>query len=146
MKVRAFLIADAVTTSQGKSYIHGGGITSIAGEFPLTVPVLYVLLRLEREDEPLGSDHRAALRLFTPENEQMVELTANSRLPGEASDFHPLTMDFVGHFEGLTFEQPGTYRFGAFLDDIEIDTIPLVLETDEEDGRWRTDQRDVQRS
>jgi hypothetical protein len=138
MKVRAFLIADAVTTAQGKSYVHGGGITQIAGKFPLTQPILYVLLRLERRDEPLGSDHQAAIRLFTPENEQMVELTANLRLPGEASENYPLTMDFVAHFEGLTFEEPGTYRIAAFLDEVEIDSIPLVLMTEEQHENWRT--------
>jgi hypothetical protein len=141
MKVRAFLIADAVTTAQGKSYVHGGGITQIAGEFPVTQPILYVLLRLEREDERLGSDHGVAIRLFTPTGEQMVELTANYRLPGEADEDYPLTTDFVGHFEGLTFETPGTYRFAAFLDEAEIDTIPLLLLTEDQQQNWRTDRR-----
>jgi hypothetical protein len=134
MKVRAFLIADAITTAQGKSYVHGGGITQIAGSFPHTQPELNVLLRLERADERLGSDHEAAIRLFDPADHQVVELRANYRIPGDAKEGYPITMDLVGYFTGLTFETPGIYHFKAFIDDVELDSIPLVLESEDEES------------
>lgn len=141
MKIRAFLIADAITTAQGKSYIHGGSITQIAGPFPLTQPVLSVLLRLEREDEPLGEDHQLAIRLLNPDGKHLVELKTNYRLPGAANEDYPMTVDFVGVFNGLTFETPGLYRFAAFIDNAEIDSIPLALETEEEDEKWRSSKK-----
>jgi hypothetical protein len=141
MKIRAFLISDAITTAQGKLYIHGGGITKIAGSFPLTQPTLGVLLRLEREDEPLGTDHHIAIHLLDPEGGQIVEIESNYRVPGSANEEYPMTIDFVGSFSGLEFETPGLYRFAAFIDTNEIDSIPLALETEEEDGKWRSSKK-----
>lgn len=144
MKVRAFLVSDAVTTAQGKIYIHGGGITKIAGSFPVTQPTLGVLLRLEREDEPLGTDHHIAIRLLSPDNDQLVEVETNYRVPGSANEEYPMTIDFVGSFSGLEFETPGLYRFAAFIDEVEIDSIPLALETEEEDEMWRSSKKSTE--
>jgi hypothetical protein len=143
MKIRAFLIADAVTTSQGKSYIHGGSITQIAGEFPFTQPALSVFLRLERENEELGTDHLVEIRLLTPGGDEMVQLTTNTRIPGGAAEDYPMTVDFVGQFYGLRFEAPGLYHFAASIDGSEVDRIPLALETEEGMTQWTRERTET---
>lgn len=142
MKVRAFLIADAVSSGEeGKLFIHGGGITRITGSFPLTQPALSILVRLEREDEELGTDHQLVVRMINPAGAQVVELDTNYRIPGSANEQYPMTVDFVGGFTGLEFEEPGLYHFVAVIDGTEVDRLPLALDPPEDQDSWKSQRR-----
>lgn len=139
MKLRVFLVADAVSLGEaGKFFVHGGGITRIEAEsFPLTQPQLSVLVRLEREDEGLGTDHQLVVQVIQPDGSHLADLKTNYRIPGSADGDFPMTVNFAGGFSGLRFEQPGLYQVAIVNDEVELDRLPLLLEKPEDASKAR---------
>lgn len=131
MRLRSFLLADAVSLGEaGKIYVHGGGIVRLTVEsFPWTQPQIDVLLRLERTTEEIGSDHEVVIRLVNQGGETMAELRANYRVPKPPDPDTPLTMNMAGGFTGVPFPEPGPYAVLALVDGVEIDRLPLHIDT-----------------
>jgi hypothetical protein len=132
MKVRNFILADAVSRGDGKLYIHGAGITSIdAGDFPYTHPRLGMLITLVREDERLGGTHRILVELTTANGERVATLLETEiQLPGEeARSDQPLVANLLGEFAGLVFPTRSRYWLVLSVDDQELDRLPVAVGT-----------------
>jgi hypothetical protein len=131
VKVRAFMLADAVDTGPGgKLFVHGGGISRIRPPvgYPWTQPQLAVLLILEREGEPVGSDHEIQLRIVDANGETLgPELPVNFRFPPPVAEEAPTLVNLSATIAGLTFEAPGIYSVEARVDGELIDRLRLVL-------------------
>ncbi len=132
MRVRALILADAVSVdAEGKTFVHGGGITRLyAHSFPWTHPQLALWASIERDEEPLGSDHDVRIRFLTPEGSPLgPETSAHFRWarPQGAPEQLPLLMNFASSYVGVSFPEPGVYSIQLLVDGDELGRLPFEV-------------------
>lgn len=127
MRLDFALLADAATVDgAGKLNVLGVFDRIRAREFPARHGRIALVLRLSAGETDAGQ-HRAEIRLRDPEDQDLVRLDGNLQVgagpPGQ--DTH---IPHVLNLDGLTFPQPGSYRFEIRVDDAIVATLPLILE------------------
>jgi hypothetical protein len=127
VKLRAFLVGDAVSTGDGgKVFVHGGGIRLIRPtHYPWSHAQLGFLLTIEADDEVPGSDHEVTIRVLDPDGARLADLTSGFRL-GPAEHGLPPEFSFAATVQGLVLPVPGRYELVALVDEDEIARFPLV--------------------
>ena len=133
MRFDSLLLADAIDTSGGRLYIHGGGVTRIdAPILPWTHPQLAFLIRLLAQDTAdLQAPHRLGIRVDGPDGEVVIpETVFEAGLPADA----PLPVDGEEPYRNLTltaspltFPRPGVYTIHLALDGQEVHTMRLLV-------------------
>jgi hypothetical protein len=129
VKVRNFMLAEAISGSDGYHFIHGAGFTGLNVQgFPYVHPRVGLYLKLVREPEDAAGPHRLKVELVDP-NSQVLGVLAESRvdLPQEHDGDDPLCVTYVGYCAGLQFPQPGSYWVTLSLDAQELDRLSVMV-------------------
>lgn len=137
-----FMLADAASYGrEGKLYIHGGGVTDVvATEFPHTLPRLSVVVTLDPEDEPPGSEHVVRVAFRTPDDEELpFGEPGKFRLPEVAPDAigGAAVLNMIATFTGVEFPSAGLYRVRLYVNDHPLTELPLAVGSQSESGEWR---------
>jgi hypothetical protein len=122
MKLTNFMLADAIATdSDGKVFIHGGGLAGVmATAFPWTHPQLALLLSLEREEEAFGADHTVTVNVVGPSGEIHHQFETNFRIDRGPDPDLPERVNFIISANGLQFPEECVYAFVALFDGDEL--------------------------
>ena len=137
MRIEAFL-ADAVQAMGGKLSALGIGWSTLsAPRFPARHDrvALGIVLRIPPEEAKAA--HRLSVRLLGPDDTarplgrrpdggELVELDAPFSV--QATDVEA-TATFALNFDGLVFEEPGTYAFVLSVDGLERDRLAFRVQT-----------------
>ena len=137
MRLDFFLLADAVAISDGKLYVHGGGVTKLTPPFlPWVQPQLAVLVRFRIDGpEDMSGKHEFTLTLLGPGGEEVVPALVStldfaskatevtSAVEGEER-FGLVSVNLLG----VVFSEAGVYELGVRLDDEPVArmTLPVV--------------------
>lgn len=130
MRVRNFILADAVAGGpQGKTFVHGAGVSGIAAaEFPYVQPQLGLLLTLVYESPEDDIEHHVEIVVEDDEGTETAKvLEFTTPPPTEGFDAREAfrLVHLVGDVVGLEFEHPGRYWIILKLDDTELDRMVL---------------------
>jgi hypothetical protein len=130
MRLDAFLIADAASTSDdGKFFIHGGGISRFVVPmlpYPLGVAVF---IRFEVDDAEIQQAHRFRVAVLGPVGPNIQPLDFES-VPAEEP---PPVLDGEQRFMQIGLNLPlgiirtGLYRVELYLDGELLRSIPVPL-------------------
>ena len=133
MQTTTALLADAATVSNGKLFVHGGGITHLgAAQFPVRHPTLALVLVFRVEWTETSEEHALEISLEDEDGRRRFDgqgkLTVG-RPPGLAAgsaQFVPYTQTF----NGIVFDAPGRFVFRIRAGETELAELPLnVTET-----------------
>lgn len=130
MRVRNFIVADAVSPGlQGKMFVHGGGVTSIAAAaFPYVHPQLGLLLTLVYEGPEDDIEQRVQVAIENNEGDEVATvLDLETDKPSEPFEERKsfLLIHLLGEMAGLQFEKPGRYWMVLKLNGEELDRMML---------------------
>jgi len=131
MKVRNFIVADAVAQGPGgKMFIHGGGLTSVvAPRFPYAQPRLGLLVTLvyDRPEDDVGHQ-QVRVVLEDDQGQEVTRLIDHEAEPPPepfAERKSNALLHMVGEISGLSFATPGRYWVVLSLDGEELDRMML---------------------
>jgi len=130
MRLRTFILADAVTVSaDGKAFIHGGGVGRVyAQSFPWTQPQLAAFVTLVGEGEEPGSEHTLSLGFRGPRGQDLeARVDGDFKIPPRGRDDVEATINFTTQFIGAEFPEPGVYWLCLVFDGVELDRIPVSV-------------------
>jgi hypothetical protein len=130
MQTTTALLADAATVSNGKLFVHGGGITHLgAKKFPVRHPTLALVLVFRVEWTETSEEHPLEISLEDEDGKQRFsgkgKITVG-RPPGLAAgsaQFVPYTQTF----NGIVFDRPGRFVFRVRWGDTELAELPLSV-------------------
>jgi hypothetical protein len=130
MRLDAFMLADAVSTSDdGKFFIHGGGISRFVVPmlpYPLGVAVF---IRFEVEDTEIRQAHRFRVAVLGPVGPNIQPLDFES----VSAEEPPPVLDGEQRFMQIGLNLPlgiirtGLYRVELYLDGELLRSIPVPL-------------------
>jgi len=132
MRIRLALLADHTTANQGdgKLYVVGGGITSLAFDtFPAIQPHLSLALGIEVDREGFGAQHTLTIEaegppgavIFKPVN--VTFTTGPAQGPERSTYFH-----FVSNMDNVAFPSAGEYGFAVAIDGKPQERVDLRVE------------------
>ena len=132
MRIRNFIIADAVSGAQGKWFVHGGGVTKIgAVEFPYVQAKLGLLVTLVYEGPEDDIEHDVEIAIVSDagvETAKLINLhTSKPPKAFEARESWQL-LHLVGDISGLRFDEPGRYWVVLKLNGDQMDRMLLDVE------------------
>lgn len=125
MKIDTLLLADAATASEGKIYVHGGGLTNITPPFfPWTHPQLAIVFRVVVEPGDEAEDHEMVIEILDPEGaavvpELKVPMPRDSIPPREEEDEVIYLMGALT-LAGLPLQTVGMHHVRLTVDDSDV--------------------------
>jgi hypothetical protein len=133
METISTALCDFAADYQGKLCIIGAFDTIWARSFPAVHPQCTVALRLLLREEDKG-EHRIQVLFVNPDGHSLIPVEKSPNvtfnLPALPPESFFLSQNFVFHFQGLPFPQPGVYDVRVLIDGRPISTLPLqVMQT-----------------
>jgi Family of unknown function (DUF6941) len=132
VKLDSFMLADAALATDGKLYVHGGGLREITPPgLPWLHPQLAYVLRVEIEDGDETRDHEIRIAMRAPSGEELappviVPILGQGIPPGEpdrATFLHAALT--VAH---VPFQEAGAHRVEVYFDNEPAKTELLYVE------------------
>ena len=133
--VRIFTLCDHATVpSDGKVYIHGGGIHQLyMPQIPGPLRALYLVVRLSIPWHMLGEPHTVRIRALDldrrpvgPNDPLLTTPFELGRPPGHRPGDES-AINICAELSGLSVAQPMTIRFHLEVDDEAIGSLPLKV-------------------
>lgn len=113
MRVELAFLADyAVANPDGKFYVIGGGIQRVEShEYPTTIPLVSLVVRIRYEPEESAKQFPVRLEAFDPAGSRLMEIRAElwSRPNPDGPDL-PTFGHLVLSLQGMELRTPGTYQ------------------------------------
>jgi hypothetical protein len=125
------LLADGVAASEGKFYIHGGGVRAVSVP---QLPVPWrggIAARLTADLSELGETHELIVRGFLPDDELFFEpapITLDLSLPSPDTSDREIAVVLAFDIAGIPLIAEGGYRFEILLDDEVVAELPLRVD------------------
>jgi hypothetical protein len=118
------VVADAVTSANGKHYIHGGGWDSIqSAVFPAVHSQVGVAIRLRIGWHDTNQNHELALDIQDADNTSILPAplvsAVNAGRPPTLAVGEDQVLCLALAINGLQFPKPGDYSFVVALDGVE---------------------------
>lgn len=124
----AFLVQSAEVVSDGRVFVHGGGIEGfMTPAVPFTLPSIAIVLRIHFLLEECGVGHQLRVTVTTPDGVDSG-LTAVSRLnPQAPQDFAERGVKLFAAINiiNLLFAQLGLYTVDVFVDEQRLDGFTI---------------------
>ena len=125
IKIELFTFCDFAQENSGKLTIVGTFDTIISRNFPCVHPQLSVVIRLRFDLWEFGN-HDFRIETRDLEGEMNME-TINGKVAVKGVGNASAVSHLVFSISNLHFKNPGLINFILFMDDKEIDTIPLYI-------------------
>jgi len=123
MKIELFTFCDFAQENNGKLTIVGTFDTIISRNFPCVHPQLSVVIRLRFDLWEYGN-HDFRIETRDLEGEMNME-TINGKVVVKGVGNASAVSHLVFSISNLHFKNPGLINFILFIDNKEVDTIPL---------------------
>lgn len=127
MNVKLGLIADYANVSQeGKLNVMGIFSRILAQSYPVTHPVMHLVLVFEANASEKGMSKEVQVRLLNDDGGAVLEFKGNFTVPNSPGPL--VEMQQVFALQMLQFQKPGAYAFHVLVGGETRATIPLVVE------------------
>ena len=126
----AFCADAAQIAPDGKLYVLGGDFEVIhAQEFPAKHPALFLVVKLSVQPPECQREHQLRVELIGPDGHAVTKpiVLSFKAEPNSLYPHKPIGVGLIINFQNLQFQKPGDYAFHVLVDDLELDTVPLVL-------------------
>jgi hypothetical protein len=127
MDLKLGLIADYANVSQdGKLNVMGIFSRILAQQFPVTHPILHLVLVFSAGSSEKGTTKKIQLRLVDDDGKALVDINGNFAVPDQPGPV--VEMQQVFAFQMLQFPKAGSYAFHILVNEETKQIIPLVIE------------------
>jgi len=129
MRVRNFMLAEAIAGRDGYHVIHGAGFTGLnVQRFPYTHQKVSLYVTLVREAQDTAGGHRLQVELLDPDLNKLEALADGQiELPSEPDGDDPLLITYVGQCAGIGFPRQGIYSITLSVDGVELDRMTIAV-------------------
>lgn len=125
MEIKIAVLADAANVSrEGKLNVTGIFNRINAGEFPLTWPLLVLVIRLEAHASESGR-HSLKVRVADEDGGEVTAMDGEMHVPRAKDRSRAVTAQFILGIQNARFQKPGTYSFDILIDGRFETTVPL---------------------
>jgi len=131
MRLAYAFLAEAADAANGRFFVFGGGLELVQClALPTMLPSLAVVVKLCLDLDDRESAHMVRIRATPPEGGQPI--------PDLDAPFGPLAVGVpedravyhlvIANYRGLPISQYGEYRFGIYVDDVELGSLTFLAE------------------
>ena len=96
-------------------------------QFPVTIPKVVLVLRLEIEEQDWGRAHGIAVTIYDEADEVVTTTDASVELPADAEGRQSIAFFQLFEFVRLTFARPGEYEVVVEVGDEAKESVLLTL-------------------
>jgi hypothetical protein len=127
MDVKLGLIADYANISQdGKLNVMGIFSRIVAQSFPVTHPVMHIVLVFHAGAAEKKSKKEFQVRMLNEDGKSIVEINGNLVVPDQPGPFVEIQQIFA--LQLLQLQSAGTYEFHVLVNGETKTTIPLMVQ------------------
>ena len=124
MKLKLFLLADYINVADGKLNIIGEFSSIWASEFPVTLPLMCIGMKISLDREDFGVSHEIKVQFVDEHANELWVVNKEFNYPEQHILIYP---NFLGviQLNGMEFEKPTSYQFKLFVEEQLLSSIPL---------------------
>ncbi len=126
MQLDFAILADSAQISEGKMFIHGGGLNIIRRHAPLPVP-LGIVLAFQLSFDPDEADQHYDVQVWLDDQPIIRGDVFTGELPAQAPKGLPLVAPNVVPLGMLQLERDGIHRVSLHVDGEELKAFPFSL-------------------